>query len=177
MVDTLTGRYVDPRAGRVTAGSYVRSWAEIQAWRPSTRSSRQVVVDTQIAPTFGTTPVASVRLSDVQAWIGRMTSGGLAASTVEAYYRVLAQMMASACRDKLIADSPCAGNKLPRDGRAGSPVQVLSVDEVEALASAVPRQYRALVAVSAGLGVRRDEACGLTVDRIDFLRRSVTIDR
>lgn len=40
----------------------------------------------------------------------------------------------------------------------------------------LPR-YRALVVASAGLGLRQAEACALTVDRIDFLRRKVTIDR
>jgi integrase len=38
-------------------------------------------------------------------------------------------------------------------------------------------RYRALVVVSAGLGLRQGEACALTVDRVDFLRRKVTIDR
>jgi integrase len=31
--------------------------------------------------------------------------------------------------------------------------------------------------IGAGLGLRQSEAAGLTVDRVDFLRRSVTIDR
>jgi len=54
---------------------------------------------------------------------------------------------------------------------------VLTVEQVAALASAVPRRYRALVIVSAALGLRQGEACGVTVDRIDFLRRAITIDR
>ncbi|MBA3287567.1 MAG: tyrosine-type recombinase/integrase [Acidimicrobiia bacterium] len=39
-----------------------------------------------------------------------------------------------------------------------------------------PDTERSLL-VSAGLGLRQGEACGLTVDRVDFLRRRVTIDR
>ncbi len=34
-----------------------------------------------------------------------------------------------------------------------------------------------LIVTSAGLGLRQGEACGLTVDRVDFLRRQVRIDR
>jgi integrase len=45
------------------------------------------------------------------------------------------------------------------------------------MAEAVPVRYRALIYTSAGLGLRQGEACGLTVDRVDFLRRRVTIDR
>jgi integrase len=48
---------------------------------------------------------------------------------------------------------------------------------VLALADAVPDRYRALVILSAGSGMRQGECFGLTVDRIDFLRRQVLIDR
>lgn len=41
----------------------------------------------------------------------------------------------------------------------------------------VPARYRALVLLIAATGMRQGEALGLTVDRIDFLRRQVHIDR
>lgn len=34
-----------------------------------------------------------------------------------------------------------------------------------------------MILTQAGLGLRQGEACGLTVDRVDFLQRSVTVDR
>jgi len=54
---------------------------------------------------------------------------------------------------------------------------VLEVDKVHALADAIGPRWRALVLGAAGLGLRQGEACGLTVDRVDFLRRTVRIDR
>lgn len=39
------------------------------------------------------------------------------------------------------------------------------------------RDGQAAIVIGAGLGLRQSEAAGLTVDRVDFLRRSVTIDR
>ena len=48
---------------------------------------------------------------------------------------------------------------------------------MQSIADTVPARLRALVLVSAGLGLRQGEACGLTRDRVDFLRRRVTIDR
>jgi integrase len=176
-IDTATGRYVDPRAGRVTVADYVAGWVDGQPWRESTRASREAVIDAQILPTFGRLPIASVRTSDVQAWVGRMSTDGLAPSTVETYFRVFAQIMLSARHDKVIAESPCDGARLPRRARGYSVGRVLSVDEVAILADEVPDRYRALVVVSASLGLRQGEACGLTVDRINFLRRTVTIDR
>ncbi|MHA6618925.1 site-specific integrase [Pseudonocardia sp. DLS-67] len=45
------------------------------------------------------------------------------------------------------------------------------------LADAVPDRYRALVVLAAGTGLRQGECFGLTVDRIDFLRRTLEVDR
>ncbi len=47
--------------------------------------------------------------------------------------------------------------------------------QVAAMASAVPNRYRALIVFAAGMALRPGEAFGLTVDRIDFLRRSVRV--
>jgi integrase len=176
-VDQLTGRYVDPGAGKLTVEAFARQWAAGQPWRESTRESRESVIDHQIVPTFGRAQLRTMRPSDVQAWVGRLSASGLAASSVGAYFRVLAQMMRAARRDRLIHESPCDGVRLPRADRAASALTVLGADQVAALADAVLRRYRALVVVSAGLGLRQGEACGLTVDRVDFLRRRVRIDR
>jgi integrase len=48
---------------------------------------------------------------------------------------------------------------------------------VLALADAVPDRYRALVILAAGSGMRQGECFGLTVDHIDFLRRTLLVDR
>jgi len=86
-------------------------------------------------------------------------------------------MMIAARRDRLIHESPCDGVRLPRADRAASALTLLSAGQVADLADEVPRRYRALVLVSAGLGLRQAEACALTTDRVDFLRRKVRIDR
>jgi integrase len=176
-VDQLSGRYVDPNAGKITVAAYAVRWAAGQPWRESTRENREWIIETRIVPTFGQAQLRSVRPSDVQAWVGRLSAEGLAASTVAAYLRVLAQVMRAAQRDRLIYESPCTGVRLPRADRASSSLTVLTGEQVAALADEVLARYRGLVLVSAGLGLRQGEACALTVDRIDFLRRNVTIDR
>ncbi len=131
----------------------------------------------QVVPVFGALELRQVRPSHVQAWIGAMSAGGLAASTVESYFRVLAAVMRAARRDRLIHDSPCDGIRLPRNDRVRSALVPLSTEQVQAIAATVPERYSALVVASAGLALRQGEACGLTVDRIDFLRRTVRVDR
>jgi integrase len=176
-VDQLQGRYIDPAASKVTVADYVARWAAAQPWRESTRASHTSIIESRIIPAFGSMRLQAVRTSDVQAWVGRMATAGLAASSVGTYFRVLAQVMRAAQRDRLVHESPCTGVRLPRADRASSSLTLLTSEQVAALSNEVPRRYRALVVVSAGLGLRQGEACALTVDRVDFLRRKVTIDR
>jgi len=60
-----------------------------------------------------------------------------------------------------------------------SKVEVIppTVEEVQALLTAMPDRCRIAGVLAAGVGLRQGEALGLTVDRIDFLRRHVRIDR
>jgi integrase len=53
----------------------------------------------------------------------------------------------------------------------------LTTDQVEALRVAMPESLRAQVTFAAGTGLRQGECFGLTVDRLDFLRRQMTVDR
>lgn len=99
----------------------------------------------------------------------------LAPATVELVYRYLAGIFRAAAADKLIPTSPCTGVRLPRQER--QLVEPLHTDAVEALAGAVPGRYKALVVLAAGTGLRQGEALGLTLDRVDFLRRTLRVDR
>lgn len=177
-VDQMQGRYIDPRSGKVTVGEVARRWADGQPWRQTTRERREQMLAVHVLPAFGAMPVRSVRRSDVQAWIGRMSSHGLAPRTIGSIVRTLGAVMRSAVADRLIAESPCDGVKLPRIEAAHGALVPLTSDQVLAVADTIqPVRYRALVLTAAGLGLRQGEACGLTVDRIDFLRGKVRIDR
>ncbi len=99
----------------------------------------------------------------------------LAPGSVELIYRWVSTILKAAVGDRLIASSPCVGIEVPK--RNDAEVVPLSVSEVEAMAAAVPDRYRALIVFAAGMGLRQGECFGLTVDRVDFLRRHVRVDR
>jgi integrase len=99
----------------------------------------------------------------------------LAPRSVELVYRWVATIFKAAVGDRLIAASPCIRIALPKHNDAE--IVPLSVSEVEALAGAVPDRYRALIVFAAGMGLRQGECLGLSVDRVDFLRRQVRVDR
>jgi integrase len=52
----------------------------------------------------------------------------------------------------------------------------LTVEEVQALADAIPERYRAVIITQAGLGLRVAELLALRISDIDFLRHKVKIE-
>jgi integrase len=84
-------------------------------------------------------------------------------------------ILKAAAADGLIRHNPASGVRVP-------PVVLERADPlplatVAAIAESIDERYRAIVWLGAGTGVRVSEALGLTVDRINFLKRQVRIDR
>jgi hypothetical protein len=170
----VTGQYVDPKAGQQTVREYAEQWRVSQVHRPTTAAHVETMLRLHVHPALGDRPLASVLPSDVQSLTKRL-SGRLAPSTVGVVHRILAAVCKAAVRDRRIVASPCEGTRLPKDPRER--IEPLSVEAVQALTDAMPDRYRALVTLAAGTGLRQGEAFGLGVDRIDFLRRQLTLDR
>jgi integrase len=170
----LTGAYVDPAAGRVTLKAYAERWRKMQVHRVSTAAQVETNLRRHVYPTFGDRALGSIRPSELQAWV-RGRSDELSAGTVQVVFRYVSAIFRAAVADRLIASSPCVGTKLPKVEHAQ--VEPLAVEEVEALIAAAPDRYRAIIVFAAGTGLRQGECFGITVDRIDFLRRTVKVDR
>ena len=170
--DLARGVYIDPAGARTLFQEYAESWRAAQVHRPSTAAQTETYLRLHAYPILGTRPSAS--RSEIQAWV-KSLSGALAPGSVEVVYRWVSTIFKAAVGDRLIAASPCVRIALPK--RTSSKVVPLSAGDVEALAGAVPERYRALIVFAAGMGLRQAECFGLTVDRVDFLRRNVRVDR
>ena len=170
----LTGGYVDPAAGKVTFRSYAEEWRARQVWRPSTAENTAAQL-ARVFPVIGDRPLAQLRTSELQAMVRKLSDNGLAPATVQATYRTVSSVLKAAVVDRVLASNPAVGVKVPR---VDCPqVRPLERHQIEALAGAVPERVRATVLFAAGSGQRMGEVLGLTVDRVDFLRRTVTVDR
>ena len=172
--DLARGQYIDPADGRTLFRDYAEEWRAAQMHRLSTSTQCEGYLRRHAYPTFGHRPIGSIRRSEIQGWV-KNRSDHLAPSSVELVYRWVSTIFKSAVGDRLIAASPCIRINLPKS-EAGE-VQPLEVDVVEALSRAVPERYRALILLASGTGLRQGECFGLTVDRADFLRRQVRVDR
>jgi integrase len=170
----VTGQYVDPRSGRITFREYAERWRATQVHRLTTQDYIEGNLRRHAYPVLGDKALSSIKPSEVQAWVKGMADR-LAPSTVGVVHGVVSGIFRAAVRDRLIVANPCDGTRLPKT--TPSRVEPLPVETVHALADAVPARYRALVILAAGSGMRQGECLGLTVDRLDFLRRVVHVDR
>jgi integrase len=125
-----------------------------------------------VYPTLGDQRLANILPSDIQALVKSLP---LAPSTVGVVHSIVFSVMTAAVRDRRIAANPCAGTRLPKPEH--KQVVPLLTEQVEALHARMPDHLRALITFAAGTGLRQGECFGLTLDRLDFLRRTVTVDR
>jgi integrase len=153
-------------------GPYAQQWAETQIWRPSTGVGIEGILANYVVPAFGRRPLASVRTTEVEVWIKRL-SADLAPGTVQNIYRVLAAVYRTAVRDHKVAASPCVGVKLPKQHKRL--IVPLTLEQVEAVTDAMDDKYRPLVILGAGAGLRISEALGLPVSAIDWLGYQLSV--
>ena len=171
--DMLRGQYVDP-FDTTTVLEYARRWAASRIHRPTTARRVESMIDTHIAGTsLGARRLAAVTPSEVQAWASDRAQV-LAPTTLRNLVSLLRSVYASAVLDRLVGSSPVVRLSLPPTHRER--VVPLSVEQVLALAEAMPRRNRAMVIAQAGLGLRIGELLSLRVQDVDFMRRSVRID-
>lgn len=101
---------------------------------------------------------------------------GLAANTVRQIYRAISMaIIALALDDELIFRTPC--RRIELRAATKSELHPLTPNQVMAMATAVRPRYRAMVILAACTGMRWSEIAGLTLDRIDWHARTVTVDR
>jgi integrase len=170
----FSGSYVDPSAGKVTFGVYAERWRSQQAHRPTTAAQVEGNMRLHVLPFLGHRPIGAIRRAEIQALISSREEL-LAPTTVELVYGYVRSVFRAAVGDRVITASPCDGVKMRRPPRV--PIVPPSTDMVLRLIDAFPRRYRALVVLGAGTGLRQGEAFGLSVDRVDFLRKTVRVDR
>ena len=169
-------RTADPKRGAII----VRDYGELK-FLPSMLHLRLNSADTysshlrnHIYPLLGNRRMGTITRSDVQAFVSAV-SGKVAPSTTETVYAVLRAMMQHAVDDdpQVIQANPCTRIKLPKSRKRV--LEPLSAAAVLALLDAITPRYRVAVALGVGLGLREGEAFGLTVPRVDFLRRRIQV--
>lgn len=170
----VTGQYVDPRAGRVNFRDYALAWQANQVHRRNTALAVDSAMRVHILPAFGGRPISSITPSEVQSFIKRLNET-LAPSTVRTIYQHLRTVFLAAEADRVVARSPCQRIALPR--KELRRIEPLATATVLALIEAMPVPLQPMLVLMAGTGLRPGEAAAVTATQVDFLRRSLRVDR
>jgi integrase len=145
---------------------YARGWLDGRHdLRPTTKASYRTAIERHLVPTFGARPLDEITTSMVRSWF---QSYGQRTPTARAHaYQVLVSIMAQAEDDEVIVRSPCRIKAGGRTTVAREP-EVLTLNELLALADAMPRQHRALTLLSGLCGLRFGEAVALRRRDVDL---------
>lgn len=170
----IRGDYVDPRAGAVTLAAYATGWQASQVSRDNTARIADNALRVHVLPVLGERPLTTLRRSDVQVLVKGL-SDHLAPRSLRNVYDTLNRVLTAAVDDRLIPRTPCTRITLP--AVPDCEVEAPTAEQVHALADAVAPRYRGLVVLLAGSGLRIGEALGLGVAGVDFLRRTVRVER
>ncbi len=178
----LVGRYVDPRAGRITFKAYATGWLSVQTHRAQTNKSYESRLRNSVYPVIGDMELDKIRPSTLQGLMKKLTHGddeqkALAPSTVLLVRVILRAIFNAAVQDRKIPESPMAGIRTPQVMKTR--VRPLTDDQVVTLRKSMPAELQALVTFMAGTGLRPGEAIGVTRDRLRLLGKNptVTVDR
>lgn len=169
-----TGSYVDAAAGKTTFRAYAEQWRAMQPHRPRTAGRVESELRVHVYPAFGGRPIAQLRTSELQAFVTGLT---VAPGTVRTIFSTVRAVLAAAMLDRIIGRNPAAGRQVKLPEMPRKQVEPLTIAQVSALSEAVPDRYRALVLVGAGTGLRQGELFGVQVADIDFLRRTLKVER
>lgn len=178
-VSKLKGEYISPSDGRTTVGELGPAWLGRQAHlKPSAFAPVEVAWRLRVEPRWGTVQLADIRPSAVQQWIADLSRGNeatkpLGATVVIRTHGVLASILDTAVRDRLIPSNPARRLNLPRKQRKRP--TYLTHEQVDSLAHE-SGEHGALVLLLAYTGLRWGEATGMRVRDLDLLRRRATID-
>ncbi|MBL3699280.1 site-specific integrase [Leucobacter luti] len=173
------GAYLDPTEGKRTVADFAESW--IDGHLSTLKASSQNVMETawrvHVEPEWGTRGVASIRPSEVSAWLGRLTKGndkkkGLAAQTVRRCAFVLSLILDRAVQDGAVHSNAARGVRLPAKTR--KPVVYLTHQQVELLATESTQPD--LVRLLAYTGLRWGEAAALRVKHLELPKSRIRIE-
>lgn len=171
------GDWVDPARARVKLGPYADRWiSERAGLRPRTVELYRWLLRVHIEPTLGGVELGRIDTSLVREWRAGLLADGVSVSATAKAYRLLRAVLNTATNeDRILARNPCQIRGADQEQPGERPV--LSVDEVFALADAVPKRLRVMVLVSAFASLRFGEVTALQRRDVDLGKGLVYVRR
>jgi integrase len=143
-------------------------------WTPGTEKAMSLAVR---SATFSDVRLGNLRPSHLEQWVKGMSVAGLAPGTIKTRFNNMRSLLRAAVRDRVIGSDPATDVKLPRGRTRAAAMTIPTVEQVGALMSSAAELFQPFVALCAFAGLRLGEAAAVQVGDIDFLRRTLHVQR
>lgn len=175
--DMARGQYVDPSEGRVTFQQFATTWLASQTTDVSTIAAMELRFRLHANPYIGSRSMSAFQPGHIRTWARGLQEAGLASSYQRVIFANVSAVFAAAMDDGIIARNPCRAGSVRAPKLDARKLKPWTRERVLAVREGLPQQYKAIVDVGAGCGLRQGEVFGLAVDEVDFLGGTVHVVR
>lgn len=165
--DTLKGEFVDPRDGNILMREYVdKHWWPARTGDPATLDTVGRRVRNQILPYLGSTPLRQIKVETLRMWLKEL-EGVISPGTAVVAWGYLSNILDCAVDDERIRKNPCRAKTIKAPTKPPTKARAWTRERVRAVQEGLPAEYRILVDIGAGVGLRHGEALALADDDVD----------
>ncbi|MFF2351329.1 tyrosine-type recombinase/integrase [Kitasatospora sp. NPDC058115] len=175
--DMARGQFIDPNAGRVTVKQHAEKWLASLTMDPQSYVSTEQRIRLHVVPHLGTRPLSSLRPSDIREWLVTLAEQGLSPASQRVVFANLGTMLTAAVEDRLIPSNPCRSTSVRAPKLAPRRLVPWVRERVLAVRATFPENYRPMVDLAGGCGLRQGEIFGLAVGDVDFTEGVVHVNR
>jgi integrase len=183
------GTYIDPAAGQVTFMAYAEEWRVARTHDLATAERVESLLRVHVysaegtpgrsttgAPAIGDYPlrVLAQRPSLLQAWIAGLR---LHPNTARKVAGDVSQVFNAAVDDGILPRNPLRAKSVQLPKKVRTEAVPWTAAQVAAVAAELPEQLAALPYLGAAIGARQGELFALALEDVDWLRRSVRVER
>ncbi|MFI8238370.1 tyrosine-type recombinase/integrase [Streptomyces sp. NPDC085866] len=175
--DMSRGQYIDPQAGCLTVRQHAERWLASLTVDPGTFVGTEQRIRLHVLPYLGSRTLGSLRPTHIREWLRKLQDGGVAPAYQRVIFANLSTMLTAAVDDRLIPENPCRSSSVRAPKLDPRRIVPWQRERVLAVRSALRAEYRAMVDLAGGCGLRQGEALGLAVEDVDFIEGVVHVVR
>jgi integrase len=166
--DMSRGQYVNPRAARITFGQYAKKWLDNQTTDPTSRSAAEKRLRLHALPRIGTRPLDSFQPSHIRDLMSSLDKAKVSTSYQRDIFSTVRAVLSASVDDGLLTRNPCSAQSVTVPKSEPRRIVPWTADRVFAVRAELPDEFRAMVDLGSGCGMRQGEIFGLAVDALDF---------
>jgi len=171
------GEFVDPRDGNLLLREYVeKHWWPSRTGDPGTLEGLSRRVRNQILPYLGALPLRQIKVETLRMWLKDL-EGVISPGTAVVVWGNLKNILDHAVDDERIRKNPCRAKTIKAPTKPPTKARAWSRERVAAVQAELPQQYRILVDIGVGAGLRHGETLGLSRDDVDLVAGVIHVRR